>query len=183
MRTGLTLKRVRKMSNTYCINPLDDMGYFENALLNITANIKMIKKHKMIADFEQLTYTPEMLQNVWVKFADSFQLLINGGWTNNNVLDLIKYIIDKGYSNKFFPGSSMGTLLISKPKNGKLNYQQTLRISVDNVTNKVLLSYSDWDIIEKKEDWKKTIIWTAECSAEQLKEKFEEFIKWNKGWY
>lgn len=142
----------------------------------------MVEKHKMIADFEQLTYTPEMLRQVWDESADHFKSFIHSGWTNKAVIDLIEYIRQTPYADKFFPGSSIGTLLISKPKNGKLNYQQTLAVSVDNQTNRIFLKYSDWDTIDRQEDWEKTILWTAECSTEDLKDKFEEFIKWNKNW-
>lgn len=136
----------------------------------------------MIADFEQLTYTPEMLRKEWDKYVGHFKNLISGGWTNKGVINLIEYIRKKNHADNFFPGSSLGTLLISKPKNGKLNYQQTLAVSVDKLTNKISLSYSDWDTIDKQEDWKSAILWTAECSEEQLVFKFEEFAKWNKKW-
>jgi hypothetical protein len=140
----------------------------------------MVEKHKMIADFEQLTYTPEMLREVWDNKVKSFQDLISGGWTNEYVLDFINYIRTTEYANIFFPGSSLGTLLISKPTNGKLNYQQTLAISVEN--EKIKLKYSDWDAIDTPDDWKKTVLWIAECHGRELKVKFLEFIEWNTNW-
>ena len=76
----------------------------------------------------------------------------------------------------------MGTLLISKPNNGKLNYQQTLAIRFNRETDKLNLDYSDWDTVEREEDFKEAIIWAAECSGQELQEKFEEFIAWNKAW-
>lgn len=143
----------------------------------------MVEKHKMIADFEQLIYTPEMLRKEWGKFPAHFKGLISGGWTNMSVVNLIEYILLTKYADQFFPGSSIGTLLISKPKKGKLNYQQTLAVSVDNLTNKISLQYSNWDTIDKSEDSEKAILWRKDCSEDQLIEAFEEFIKWNKSWY
>jgi hypothetical protein len=142
----------------------------------------MVEKHRMIADFEQLTYTPEMLRKEWDKQVDHFESLIASGWTNKGVVDLIEYIRHTNYAETFFPGSSIGTLLISKPEDGKLNYQQTLAISVDNQTNKIFLEYTDWDTIDKEEDWKRTVLWSAECLEGQLEDKFKEFIEWNKKW-
>jgi hypothetical protein len=141
-----------------------------------------MEKHRMIADFEQLTYTPEMLRKEWDKQVEHFKSLIAGGWTNKDVVELIEYIRHANYADKFFPGSSIGTLLISKPKNGKLNYQQTLAISVDNQTKQTILQYTDYDTIEREEDWEKSLLWKIESSEGQLKDKFEEFMKWNKAW-
>jgi hypothetical protein len=136
----------------------------------------------MIADFEQLTYTSEMLKEVWDNLVERFNLLIKGGRTNKHVLDLINYIRTTDYANKFFPGSSLGTLLISKPINGRLNYQQTLEISVDKAKDNIQLKYSDYDAIDNRDDWQKAILWTAECQGDKLKDKFLEFIEWNENW-
>ena len=142
----------------------------------------MVEKHKMIADFEQLTYTPEMLRREWDKQVNYFRSLIAGGWTNKAVVDLIEYIRNTHRAGIFFPGISLGTLLISKPENGKLNYQRTLAISVNSQTNKIYLTYTDWDTIDKQEEWERTVLWSAECSEEQLQDKFAEFLKWNEKW-
>jgi hypothetical protein len=143
----------------------------------------MVQKHEMLADFEQLTYSPEMLRSAWDKIADTFKLLIAAGWTTNDVLELINYIRTTDYASQLFPGSSLGTLLVSKPRNARLNYQQTLAVKVDDAKTKVILKYSDWDTIDKREDWEKAVIWTTECSGEKLREKFDEFIVWNKNWH
>lgn len=142
----------------------------------------MVEKHKLFADFEMLTYTPEMLREEWKKSIEHFKSIVKGGWANESIINLVTYIITKEYDDKFFPGSSLGTLLISKPKDGILNYQQTLTISTERETNKIKFKYSDWDTIEDKKDFEKSIIWSCECLDSQLQEKFEEFISWNKNW-
>ncbi|MBK9726529.1 MAG: hypothetical protein IPO86_00260 [Saprospiraceae bacterium] len=142
----------------------------------------MVEKHKLFADFEMLTYTPEMLREEWKKSIEYFKSKVKGGWANESIINLVRYIISKEYDDKFFPGSSLGRLLISKPKDGILNYQQTLTISTDQETNKIKFEYSDWDTIEDKKDFEKSIIWSCECLDSQLQEKFEEFISWNKNW-
>ena len=76
----------------------------------------------------------------------------------------------------------MGTLLISKPTNGRLNYQQTLAISISEEKGKIELEYSDWDKINNRDEWRNAILWKAECYEDKLKDKFLQFIKWNKNW-
>jgi hypothetical protein len=142
----------------------------------------MVEKHKMIADFEQLTYSPEMLREVWNNQEEQFKGLISAGWTNERVLHLIEYIRKSKYAAELFPGSSMGTLLISKPRHGQLNYQQTLAVSFDNQKNNFIMKYSDWDIIDNQDEWEKSILWKVECNGEELKNKFDEFIMWNTNW-
>ena len=68
----------------------------------------MVEKHKMIAGFEQLTYTSEMLREAWDNQVENFHLLINGGWANKHVLDLINYIRTTEYANKLFPEVQWG---------------------------------------------------------------------------
>jgi hypothetical protein len=143
----------------------------------------MVERHKMIAAFEQLDYSSEMLRNAWDNQSQDFKGLISGGWTNNYVLELINYIRTSEYADRLFPGTSLGTLLISKPRNGKLNYQQTLAISVNNEKTKIKLTYSDWDVIDRREESQKAILWKAECNGEKLKETFCEFMEWNKNWH
>ena len=142
----------------------------------------MVEKHKMIADFEQMKYSSEMLRKVWDNQVENFKNLISGGLTNNYVLEFITYIRTSEYAGRFFPGTSLGTLLISKPRNARLNYQQTLAISVDKENGRIRLKYSDWDTIDSSEDWEKAILWTVECDGEELKSKFIEFLEWNKSW-
>ena len=142
----------------------------------------MVEKHKMIADLEQLNYTSDMLRRAWDLQVETLKLLVSGGWTNNHVIELVNYIRSTDYAAQLFPGNSLGRLLISKPRNGKLNYQQTLTISVDNIKGKIVLTYSDWDIIDRPEDWQQTVLWTRECGGEELKEKFNQFLEWNKNW-
>ena len=141
----------------------------------------MVQKHEMTADFEQLTYTKEMLKECWEKQIDSFKLLVNAGWTDNRILDFIYYMTTTSYSSVLFPGSSLGTLLISKPKDGKLNYQQTLAIKYDNTTDLFTMEYSDWDLIESADDTKK-IQWNIKCSGIELGQRFQDFLAWNKDW-
>lgn len=140
-----------------------------------------MQKHPTNSYHEKLIYSPEMIQSEWGNMSDRFVDLIKGGWANEKVLDLIEHIKKSNYSSEFYPGSSMGRLLISKPKNGKLNYQRTLSVETKMHQKEIVLEYSDWDIIKDKSE--NPILWRTECLPENLIEKFEEFIKWNKNWF
>ena len=76
----------------------------------------------------------------------------------------------------------MYSLLISKPIKGKLNYQQTLSIEYDEKCELYSMKYSDWNVIDSREDYKNTVLWKSKCSNVELPAKFIEFIDWNKDW-
>lgn len=136
----------------------------------------------MTADFEQLIYNGEMLKNSWKNQMKHFEKFASNGTVDKGVIDFITWILTTNNSEKLFAGSSMWNLLISKPKNKKLNYQQTLKIQFDNRTSLYEMEYSDWDSIDKEDDYEKAIIWKTKCIGIELPIKFLEFIKWNKNW-
>lgn len=139
-----------------------------------------MQKHPTNNYLEKLTYTPEILQLEWRKMSETFVDLVKSGWANKNFLDLIEHIINSKYSSELYPGSSLGRLLISKPENGKLNYQRTLTVETKMNKKEIALEYSDWDNIKKVNET--NVLWRTECVAENLIEKFDEFLKWNKNW-
>ena len=142
----------------------------------------MVEKHKMTADFEQLTYDNEMLKTAWKQSLYSADKLVKANWTSHHLLSFIEWINGNSYTGILFPGFSLGTLLISKPKNGKLNYQQTLAIKYDNQTDLFTMEYSDWDLIESKEESEKAIKWTLKCPGIDLGRHFIEFLNWKQNW-
>tara|TARA_R100000935_G_C2713494_1_gene115035 strand:+ start:63 stop:485 length:423 start_codon:yes stop_codon:yes gene_type:complete len=139
-----------------------------------------MEKHPTNAYHEKLIYSTDILQLEWNKMSNRFVDLIKGGWANEKVLDLIEHIKNSKYSSEFYPGSSLGRLLISKPENGKLNFQRTLTVETKMNKKEIVLEYSDWDAIKDKSE--NPVLWRNECQPENLIEKFNEFIKWNKNW-
>ncbi len=142
----------------------------------------MVQKHKMTAAFEQLTYNAELLRNSWRDQLKSFELFASNGSVDRGLTDFINWMCGNSHSEELFAGSSLFTLLISKPKNGKLNYQQTLAINFDLGTGLYEMKYSDWDTIEKPEDSKDAILWKVKCTGIELPMRFIQFMKWNKSW-
>lgn len=144
----------------------------------------MVQKKEMTADFEQLTYTSEMLKDSWKKQLAVFKNLGKTRIAEYGISNFIDWILlNKYYSERLFVSSSMWRLLISMPKpDGKLNYQQTLEIQVDPKTLLFTMEYSDWDSIDTKNDYEKAIIWKRKCTKLELITRFIEFINWNKDW-
>lgn len=134
----------------------------------------------MIAEFEKLTYDSEMLKSSWKNQLIIFEKLNKSKIADYGFTNFIDWILRTGYSNELFAGSSMWRLLISKPTiDGKLNYQQTLKIEFDNATSLYSMEYSDWNTIDSSEEYEKAIIWKRKCTKLELITNFLEFIKWN----
>jgi hypothetical protein len=143
----------------------------------------MVQKKEMIAEFEKLTYNSEMLKNSWKNQLVLFKKLNKSKISDYEFTNFIDWILRTRYSEELFAGSSMWRLFISMPnQNGKLNYQQTLKIEFDNGTGLYEMEYSDWDTISAKDDYKKAIIWTRKSTGIELINNFLEFINWNKNW-
>ena len=141
----------------------------------------MVTKHPLSESEENAICTADFLQKQWREISRSLESCIPGQWSNQAMVDLANYISNSKTSQSLYPGISMGTLLISKPVNQKLNFQKTLAISyLKNGKNH--LSYTDYNVIENKDDWKKTILWEKECDEKNLEKTFLEFITWKKNW-
>ncbi|WP_276371483.1 hypothetical protein [Chryseolinea sp. H1M3-3] len=117
----------------------------------------MIPKHEMSADFEKLIYDAPMLRDVWQKTQSAAKELVDAGWTSHHIFNFVAWINRNAYSSVLFPGFSLGKLLISKPTNGKLNYQQTLAVWYDKRTDLFTLQYSAWDQIDSQEESERAI--------------------------
>lgn len=142
----------------------------------------MVQKHMMTADFEQMTYDSDKLKEAWKQSLNSADRLVEAKWTSHHLRSFIEWINGNAYSGILFPGFSLGTLLISKPTNGKLNYQQTLSIKYDKQTELFTMEYSDWDLIDSVDEYKKAIMWTQKCPGIDLGRHFIEFLNWKQNW-
>jgi hypothetical protein len=136
----------------------------------------------MNANFEKLTYNTDMLRNSWKDQLGNFTIFASSNNADKGITDFISWIYKNNYSKNLFAGSSLFTLLINKPKNGKFNYQQTLSISFNDSTRIYEMQYSDWDTIERHEDSDNAILWEAKSNGAELPMKFLEFMNWNKNW-
>ncbi len=137
----------------------------------------------MIADFEKLAYSGEMLSIAWDDVFKIYKQLEHSNFTTVELLELITWIKSTSLSKFLFPGMSLGRLLISKPdKQGKLNYQQTLTIAYNPKSDNYDFTYSDWDIINTKSEYQKAIIWRLACKRDHLITGMETFLEWKPEW-
>jgi len=144
----------------------------------------MIQKKEMTEEFEKLTYNSEMLKKSWKDQLVLFEKLNKSKISEYRFANFINWILRTRYSEELFVASSMWRLFISMPKpNGKLNYQQTLKIEFDNGTGLYEMEYSDWDTISDKDDYELAILWRRKSAGNELINNFLEFINWNKRWW
>tara|TARA_Y100000590_G_scaffold394408_1_gene473546 strand:- start:430 stop:873 length:444 start_codon:yes stop_codon:yes gene_type:complete len=143
----------------------------------------MVQKHEMTADFEQLSYSSEMLMNAWDGVSETYEELRYSNFASNELYEFVNWIRKTTLSQLLFPGISLGQLLISKSdEHGRLNYQKTLKIGLNQQTGNYDFSYSDWDLIREGSDWGKAIVWAKSCQTDQLRNCFEEFLAWKPEW-
>lgn len=95
----------------------------------------------------------------------------------------MEHIINAGYSKGLFPGTSMHSLLISIPSIGKVNYQHTLHIGYDELTEMVKLSMKIWPNKDRStEDLKDAVKWSTTCQPSELVDTFEHFLNEHPDW-
>lgn len=133
----------------------------------------------MITNFDNTYFTPEMLNREWERNIERLELLLYAGWTIEEILNLTVYIYKSPISQILYPGTSMGKLLISKPINGILNYNQTFSVTPDIEKNKIYMKYLSR---KDKNSVDRETMWNYECSSNNLIEKFNEFMEWNIDW-
>jgi hypothetical protein len=128
-------------------------------------------------------YAPAMLSHEWSEFENRYLSLCKTGFTNMAIMELVIHV-RKDYATQLFPGSSLGKFLLSKPDaDGRLNFQQTLFAEKDWLSDKVTLAYQDFNTSLLTDSSRTHILWRTECySGEELIERFEEFVRWNKSW-
>lgn len=85
---------------------------------------------------------------------------------------LMEHILDAGYSKDLFPGTSMYSLLISIPKDGKVDYSRTLRIGYDELTQ----------VADLKLKLNKTVVWETTCQPLEIIDTLEHFLNEHPDW-
>lgn len=112
----------------------------------------------------------------WADTFVSFDMMINNGLKLRPIRFLIRHIIESGYDSRFFPGSSMYSLLISLPKNGKVDYTRTLCVNIDQSTSKVHFDYFTGD----RE--RRNLKWSTSCELTEINDIFEYFLIIETAW-
>ncbi|MCF7560634.1 hypothetical protein L3X39_08285 [Sabulilitoribacter multivorans] len=116
------------------------------------------------------------LKSSWEDILSTFDLLIENGHKLRPIRFLIRHIIEKGYSNDLYAGSSLWSLLISLPKDMTIDFSKTLRVEIDQLTSTVSFVYHSQ--LPRRE----TPEWKEECQLTEIVDTFDYFIENQKDW-
>lgn len=112
--------------------------------------------------------TSDQLRYEWANVLSRFDLFINGGHKLRPVRFIVRHIIDKGYDRVLFPGTSMYSLLISILVNDKVNFNKTLKIEFDQLTENLKFTF--------KVNGNTQINWEETCQATEGIDLLEKFL-------
>ncbi len=124
------------------------------------------------------------LKEKWKETLTFYDQMIDGGHRLRPIRFLVRYIIDKGYDNYYFPGTSLFNLLVSIPIYNKVAYTKTLKVELDQLRNIVKFDYQDWTGLSRdnKADFEKSLKWSDTCQLSECCDTFEYFISTIEGW-
>lgn len=112
--------------------------------------------------------TSDQLRNEWNSVLSTYDLFIDGGHKLRPVRFIIRHIIEKGYDRVLFPGTSMYSLLVSIPVDNKVNFNKTLKIEFDHLTEELRFKYIDRTNGQTK--------WEETCQATEGSDLLENFL-------
>lgn len=115
---------------------------------------------------------PLDLTPIWIETNKHYRALTENKPGYRCIRWLIEHILDAGYSQGLFPGTSMYSLLISLPTDGKVDYRNTLRIGYDELTQ----------VAEFKLKLKKAIVWETTCQPSEIIDTLEHFLNEYPDW-
>lgn len=142
----------------------------------------MINTSRHLTQGDELTLAD--LKEKWIETLTFYDQINDGGHHLLPIRFLIRHIIDKGYGDYYFPGTSWFNLLISIPKDKKVNYTKTLKVEIDQLRKIVKFDYRDWTGLSRntKADFEKSAKWSHNCQLTECCDSFEYFISNNEEW-
>lgn len=105
--------------------------------------------------------------NDYLKLYKEFE-----SWDVKPIKYIVRHICGTNYSKRLYPGVSIMRLLISKPRNGKLNFTNTLKIDYNQDKIRQLIRFIYTENGRQK--------YFEECQASEGVDTFEAFMKWRK---
>jgi hypothetical protein len=124
------------------------------------------------------------LKSKWSETLSFYDEMINNGHSLRPIRFLIRHIIDRGFDELYFPGTSLFTLLISVPADNKINFDKTLSVQVDELTNTVNFKYKDLTGLNRQneKDLEKSLKWSETCQLTEASDTFEYFLSISPDW-
>lgn len=115
---------------------------------------------------------PVDLTPIWIETNTRYRALTENKPAYRCIRWLIEHILDAGYSKGLFPGTSMYSLLISLPTNGKADYSNTLRVAYDELTQ----------VADFKLTLNKALMWETTCQPTEIIDTLENFLNEHPDW-
>jgi hypothetical protein len=115
---------------------------------------------------------PVDLTPIWLETNTRYRALTVSKPGYRCIRWLIEHILDAGYSKGLFPGTSMYSLLMSLPTDGKVDYSNTLRVGYDELTQ----------VAEFKLKLNKDIVWETTCRPTEIIDTLEHFLNEHPDW-
>jgi hypothetical protein len=122
--------------------------------------------------------TEELIEN-WNTILKFYDSLIDQGLKLRPIRFLVRHIIEQGYSNVIYGGTSLYNLLISLPTGNQIDYTKTVQVKYDQLTQTAEFNYHDKP---RNERTKENRGWTMECQATELIDTFEHFLNEHEDW-
>jgi hypothetical protein len=117
-------------------------------------------------------HVPVDLGPIWIEMNSCYRALTENDTRYRCIRWVIEHILDTGYSKGLFPGTSMFSLLISLPMNGKVDFRDTLHISYDELNQ----------VAEYKLKQNKAIVWENTCQPSEIIDTLEHFLNDHPDW-
>lgn len=129
------------------------------------------------------TITKLELSKAWLDTLKIFDEFIKYGNKVRPIRFLVRHILEKKYSEKLVPGTSLFSLLISIPRNNTVDYSKTLHISLNEFTQKVEFRYSISEgSVNSEQNNKRSLKWADECELTEVIDTFEYFLLVTEEW-
>ncbi len=128
---------------------------------------------------EGATITKDQLTENWNRIFGFYESLVKQGSSLKPIKHLVQHIIKQGHSTKLYGGTSLYSLLISIPVDGRINYTKTLHVSYEQMIQVVTFTYHNKPRNLRTEENRD---WSVECQATEAIDTFEHFLNEHKDW-
>jgi hypothetical protein len=110
--------------------------------------------------------TKDSLITEWDRVLTFYDDLIQNNFKLRPIRFIVKHIVEKGYNKALFPGTSLYSLLISIPRDNRVNYDKTLMIQYDELTELLKFKFIDKTGLNRQTaDRNQYLKWEETCQA------------------
>jgi hypothetical protein len=124
--------------------------------------------------------TVDNLIKEWEEILKFYDGLIENNFKLRPIRFIVRHIIEKGYNQVLFPGTSLYSLLISVPRDKRVNYDRTLQVKVDELRNILKFTFTDRTGLDRSTAQRHQYLkWEETCQLTEGIALFESFLTEN----